>query len=87
MNTNNIKLTTEGDFRQVAEDLWQLLDDIDSMGDVIKPNNYESFQRYFMFTQKMLKRRFRYFKPGGDTLHTKDEWAKYLDRMIGELTR
>jgi len=72
---------SSSNFRQSAEELWSLLDDIDTLGDAIKPNDYNGFVRYWEAVHRVLRKRFKHFQSDGYKLYTEDEWKAYQDRQ------
>ena len=73
------------DFRKMAEGMWSLLDDIDTLGDAIKPSDFAGFVRYWEAVHKVLRKRFAYFKSDGHDLFTKEEWDKKQSAMVESL--
>lgn len=58
--------------RKQAEFLWKLLDDIDTASDMLKPSNLDSWERYYSWVNKKLRKRFDVFKSDGYKLMTPD---------------
>lgn len=58
----------EPDWQHIAEELWQLLDDIDTAADIFKPATIPSWQTYFGYVTKKHEQRFEYITSnvGGD---------------------
>ncbi|MCZ2131110.1 MAG: hypothetical protein LC109_12710 [Bacteroidia bacterium] len=77
---------SSSNFRQSAEELWSLLDDIDTLGDAIKPNDYNGFIRYWEAVHRVLRKRFKHFQSDGYKLYTEEEWKAYQDRQSKMLT-
>lgn len=53
---------TEKEYRKIAEDLWQLLDDIDTASDIFKPsenNGIESYKNFYSYVMKKHTERFK----------------------------
>lgn len=53
---------TEKEYRKIAEELWQLLDDIDTASDMFKPsetNGIESYQNFYNYVIKKHTERFK----------------------------
>lgn len=77
-------------FRQSAEGLWSLLDDIDTLGDAIKPTDFNGFVRYWEAVHRVLRKRFKHFKSDGYKLYTEEEWKVYQEEkrqmIINELS-
>ena len=52
---------TEKEYRKIAEDLWKLLDDIDTASDMFKPsesNGIESYKAFYEYAMSKHKERF-----------------------------
>lgn len=52
---------TVKEYRKIAEDLWQLLDDIDTASDMFKPsehNGIDSYKNFYDFVMKKQSQRF-----------------------------
>lgn len=66
--------------REIAEKLWNLLDDIDTATDMFKPNNNDPFTKYIY---KKVAERFKYLTSDGHNLYTKEEFReKKIDDVI-----
>ena len=77
--------------RKQAEFLWELLDDIDTAGDMFKPRDLDSWERYYSWINKKLRKRFEIFKSDGYKLMTPEEYQenneKRNKKMIDALKR
>lgn len=68
-NDNGIEWTgeltigaTEKEYRYIAEELWQLLDDIDTASDIFKPsenNGIESYKNFYKYVMEKHAERFK----------------------------
>lgn len=65
--------------REIAEKLWQLLDDIDTATDMFKPNNNDPFVKY---VYKKVSERFDHLSSDGYNLYTKEE---FRDKKINDV--
>ncbi len=54
--------------RERAEKLWQLLDDIDTMSDAIKPDDLAGYRRFYDYALLHCAKRHQYLKSDGYTL-------------------
>lgn len=59
---------TKKEYRRKAEALWQLLDDIDSLSDAIKPSTLEEYKEFYKRAIQKTKHRFEYFESDGYNL-------------------
>ena len=60
---------SEIDYKQKAQDLWQLLDSIDTLSDIVKPADEDSYRMFYQLAMNTCKRRFQYFvSEDGQTL-------------------
>ena len=66
----------EINFREIAEKLWSLLDDIDTASDIFKPQNEESAMAFYNNAMKKVAERFKYLDSDGYKLYTKEEFSK-----------
>lgn len=73
----------ELEIRQIAENLWQLLDDIDTASDIFKPsdNNPNSYKAFYRFAMQKQADRFKYLASDGYKLFTKSEWKNYERKL------
>ena len=68
--------------RKQAEFLWDLLDYIDTLGDIVKPRDLDSWERYYSLANKKLRKRFEIFKSDGYKLMTPKEYKTTRGRII-----
>jgi len=54
--------------RERAEKLWQLLDDIDTASDAIKPHDLVGFTQFYEYVLQQCEKRHQYLKSDGYTL-------------------
>jgi len=71
--------------RKQAEFLWELLDDIDTAGDMFKPQDLDSWERYYSWINKKLCKRFKIFKSDGYNLMTPEEYQEYNEKRTKEM--
>ena len=71
--------------RKQAEFLWELLDDIDTAGDMFKPRDLDSWERYYSWINKKLRKRFEIFKSDGYKLMTPEEYQEYNEKRTKEM--
>lgn len=71
--------------RKHAEFLWELLDDIDTAGDMFKPRDLDSWERYYSWINKKLRKRFEVFKSDGYKLMTPEEYQEYNEKRTKEM--
>ena len=50
------------EYKEIAENLWQLLDNIDTASDVFKPSTPESYKLFYEYTMKMCVERGKYMQ-------------------------
>lgn len=64
------------DYKKAAEDLWQLLDDIDTSTDIFKPtiDRSGSLMAFYNQTNKYTAKRFDILKSDGYKLYTPKEF-------------
>lgn len=60
--------------RLVAEKLWDMLDNIDTLSDMIKPNDSEGYIKYYESVNKIHTKRVELLNSDGYDLFTKEEW-------------
>lgn len=73
--------------REIAEKLWDLLDDIDSASDMFKPsdNNTGSYEAFYSYVMRKQRERFEYLCSDGYELFTKSEWRdKNINTIVNE---
>ena len=58
--------------KEVAEALWQLLDDIDTASDMFKPRCEKSYGNFYRYTMKKVGERFKWITSDGYKL----EWIR-----------
>lgn len=75
---------TIGDYRDQAEYLWELLDDIDTASDMFKPQDLDSYERYLLWITKKLRKRFNVFKSDGYKLMTPQEYKEFNEKRINQ---
>ena len=68
--------TNETNFREIAEKLWDLLDDIDSASDMFKPNDEKSYKAFYNYTMNKQIERHNYMKSDGYKLYSLDEFEQ-----------
>jgi len=62
-------------FREIAEQLWSLLDNIDTLSDICKPtiDNPNAAMAFYTNALRYASQRFEYFKSDGYKLYTEEE--------------
>ena len=62
--------------RQIAEQLWSLLDDIDTLSDICKPtfNNPMAAMAFYRNAMKYARKRFELLKSDGYKIYTNEEF-------------
>lgn len=72
------------DFREFAEELWGLLDDLDTFSDIIKPtiDNPESLVKYYKTALAIAGKRFNYFDSDGYKLYTHQEFKELNSKTV-----
>jgi len=73
---------TEVNFREIAEKLWSLLDDIDTASDMFKPcerNGIKSYENFYSYSLKKANKRFELLKSDGYKLYTPEEFEEIKD--------
>lgn len=63
-------------FRERAEELWGLLDDIDTASDMFKPQDEKSAMAFYNYAMKKQEERHKYLKSDGYKLYTSEEFEK-----------
>lgn len=61
-------------FREIAEKLWNLLDDIDTASDIFKPQNEKSAMAFYKYVMSKQTERHKYLKSDGYRLYTAEEF-------------
>jgi hypothetical protein len=77
------------DFRKIAEELWSLLDDIDTASDMFKPcerNGIKSYNNFYEYSLKKTAKRFDLLKSDGYKLFTPEEFQCRPRDKNGDLT-
>lgn len=62
--------------REIAEKLWDILDDIDSACDMFKPNDEKSYKAFYDYTMNKQKERHNYMRSDGYKLYTLEEFEQ-----------
>ena len=62
--------------RERAEKLWDMLDDIDTLGDRLRPSFKENYKEYFNKVQEILRKRHEILMSDGQKLYTPEEWEQ-----------
>jgi hypothetical protein len=77
-NEDVSKLDYEKDIsmREIAEQLWSLLDDIDTLSDICKPTvkDPKAAMAFYNNTMRYVGKRFEFLKSDGYKLYTKEEF-------------
>lgn len=63
-------------FREMAEKLWCLLDDIDTASDMFKPQDEKSAMAFYKYVMKKQEERHKYLKSDGYKLYTYEEFEQ-----------
>ena len=63
-------------FREMAEKLWGLLDDIDTASDMFKPQDEKSAMAFYKYAMSKQAERHQYLKSDGYKLYTSDEFEQ-----------
>jgi len=50
---------TEKEYRPIAEELWQILDDIDTASDIAKPTEIEGYKSFYNYAMRRVGERFK----------------------------
>lgn len=87
LNTQNFKTTTDLvnskapvssilSIREIAEQLWSLLDDIDTLSDICKPtvNDPKAAMAFYNNAMKYAAKRFELLKSDGYKIYTNEEF-------------
>jgi len=59
--------------RLIAEDLWSLLDDIDTASDIFKPDDETSYKAFYQYVMTKSEQRFKHLESDGFNIFTKEE--------------
>lgn len=64
--------------REIIEELWKLLDNIDTLSDICKPtiDNPKSSMSFYSNAMKYAEERFKYMKSDGYNIYTNEEYLK-----------
>ena len=60
-----IKTKTEKDYKKIAEELWKLLDNIDSIPDMIHPNTELGHKKCWQMMVNTAEKRHKFLKTDG----------------------
>jgi hypothetical protein len=63
-------------YKHIAEKLWDLLDDIDSLSDVIKPTSENGYKCFYNNAMKICKERHNHLSSDGCELKLIKEYKK-----------
>ena len=63
-------------FREMAEKLWDLLDDIDTASDMFKPSDEKSAMAFYRYAMSKQAERHKYLKSDGYKLYTNEEFEQ-----------
>jgi len=63
-------------FREMAEKLWDLLDDIDTASDMFKPQDEKSAMAFYKYAMLKQAERHKYLKSDGYKLYTNEEFEQ-----------
>ena len=64
--------------------LWMLLDDIDTLSDVIKPSTHEEFQAFYKKAMELAGQRFKHFYSDGQNIFLKRNPCGHLLQFLSE---
>ncbi len=67
------------DYKAIATELWDLLDDIDTLSDMFKPcenNGINSYKIFYKYAMKKSSERHKLLKSDGYKLYSNEEFAK-----------
>lgn len=64
--------------REIIEELWKLLDNIDTLSDICKPSidNPKVAMSFYNNAMKYAEERFKYMKSDGYNIYTNEEYLK-----------
>lgn len=74
------------EYKQIAEELWGLLDSIDTLPDMIHPNNSEGHEKTWRMMVKRAEKRHRLLKSDGYTL-VRSRMNKKCEKCSSSITR
>jgi len=75
------------EYRKIAEELWKLLDNIDTATDMFKPckeNGIKSYDNFYKYCNKITPKRFDYLMSDGHKLYDKEEYRVYKENQSKE---
>jgi hypothetical protein len=75
-STNLQESEEEFDWEKAAEDLWQLLDDIDTASDMFKPITLDGYKTYYSYVSKKHALRFNILKSDGYKLFIPKQFSE-----------
>ena len=67
------------EYKEIATELWGLLDDIDTASDMFKPcenNGIKSYENFYKYAMKKSEKRHKLLKSDGHKLYLKEEFDK-----------
>ena len=67
------------DYKEIAEKLWDILDNIDTASDMFKPcenNGIKSYNNFYEYAMKQTVERHKLLKSDGYKLYSNEEFAK-----------
>lgn len=69
------------DFRKEAEELWTILDTIDTIGGVAAINDLETLSAYINTINRLAGKRRKYFISADSKLLTPEEYKEHRDKL------
>ena len=66
MESHEIKLLNR--YSEVSRALWDLLDDIDTLSDMLKPDGLKSYELFYKKVMEIQRKRHEYMESDGDVL-------------------
>lgn len=75
-NIRKTPVSSSLSMREIAEQLWSLLDDIDTLSDICKPteNNPKAAMAFYNNAMKYASKRFELLKSDGYKIYTNEEF-------------
>ena len=73
-------------YKKIAHELWQLLDDIDTASDMFKPcetNGMKSYHNFYSYSLNKAEKRFDLLTSDGYDLFTPEEFEKLNKNSTG----
>lgn len=67
------------EYKKIATELWDLLDDIDTASDMFKPcenNGIISYENFYKYAMKKVSERHKLLKSDGYKLYSNEDFAK-----------